>query len=84
MAGHPEITVIAAYETGTKISDALRDAKAAPALMVQNLTEAVTQAQKTTPENGIILLSPAAPSYDAFQNFEVRGEKFRMLFKAAD
>lgn len=29
--------------------------------------------------NTVILLSPAAPSYDAFKNFEERGEKFKTL-----
>ena len=28
---------------------------------------------------GVILLSPAAPSYDHFRNFEERGERFREL-----
>ena len=30
-----------------------------------------------TPQGGVVLLSPAAASYDAFKNFEVRGDFFR-------
>ena len=30
-----------------------------------------------TPQGGVVLLSPAAASYDAFKNFEHRGDFFR-------
>ena len=30
-----------------------------------------------TPQGGVVLLSPAAASYDAFKNFEVRGDFYR-------
>ncbi|MBL4800537.1 MAG: UDP-N-acetylmuramoyl-L-alanine--D-glutamate ligase [Emcibacter sp.] len=80
-ADHPKITVITLYETGDRISTALRDAGAMSVLTVHDLTDAVRKSQEVTPDGGIILLSPAAPSYDAFQNFEARGEKFRALYK---
>lgn len=74
---HPEITMIAAYETGPKISRALGSISFVKG--VNDLGEAVALAQKITPKDGIILLSPAAPSYDAFLNFEDRGRKFKAL-----
>lgn len=41
--------------------------------------DAVLFALKRTQPGGICLLSPAASSYDAFKNFEERGEKFRQI-----
>jgi UDP-N-acetylmuramoylalanine--D-glutamate ligase len=32
-----------------------------------------------TPANGIVLLSPAAASYNQFKNFEERGSYFKQL-----
>ncbi|MGA9573168.1 MAG: UDP-N-acetylmuramoyl-L-alanine--D-glutamate ligase [Lysobacterales bacterium] len=44
---------------------------------VTGLKEAVLQAEKLVPENGCILLSPGAPSFPHFRDFEDRGEQFR-------
>ncbi len=51
-------------------------------LHASGLEEAFALAVKTTPEDGIVLLSPAAASYDAFRNFEERGRCFKSLVKA--
>ena len=40
-------------------------------------TKIVPWCAEYTPEGGVVLLSPAAASYDAFKNFEVRGDFFR-------
>jgi UDP-N-acetylmuramoylalanine--D-glutamate ligase len=40
------------------------------------LEDAVTKAKEITPKGGYIVLSPAAPSYDAFKDFEERGDLF--------
>lgn len=78
ITAHPDIKVITAYSTGPRIAKALGD-KAS--LSARNLKDAIEQAQKITPKGGIILLSPAAPSYDAFKNFEMRGDNFKNLIK---
>lgn len=44
---------------------------------VDNLEEAVLLAKKVTKKNTICLLSPAAPSYDKFKNYQEKGDKFR-------
>ena len=41
-----------------------------------DLDAAVARAAALTPKNGTVLLSPAAPSYGRFRNFEERGDAF--------
>jgi UDP-N-acetylmuramoylalanine--D-glutamate ligase len=48
---------------------------------VVNLEEAFEIIEKVTPKGGVCLLSPAAASYDEFNNFEHRGDVFRQLAK---
>ena len=43
---------------------------------VQNIKEAVALAKQITPKGGVVLLSPAAPSYNQYKNFEARGDDF--------
>lgn len=46
---------------------------------VETLEEAVAVAQRTARPGDVVLLSPACTSYDAYENFERRGEHFRSL-----
>ncbi len=79
---HPGLKIIVAYETGPKILAALNKIDPpASVIQVENLQDAVAVARKITPDGGIIMLSPAAPSYDAFRNFEQRGDSFRLFGK---
>ena len=72
------IIVITAYETGTDLHHALsKDAPNVALFSASNLTQAQKIAAEQTDEGGLILLSPAAPSYDAFKNFEERGDLFK-------
>jgi len=80
LAQHPINALITAYETGEEIQNKLRQhCPGLPLYKVENLEKAVHKAKEITPEGGIILMSPAAPSYDAFKNFEERGNKFKKL-----
>ncbi len=49
--------------------------------MAASFDEAVAHAAEYTPPGRICLLSPAAPSYDAFPNFEARGNRFKELIR---
>lgn len=48
---------------------------------VDSLKEAVELAKRYTKKGKICLLSPAAPSYNAFKNFEEKGTKYKELVK---
>ena len=49
--------------------------------VVQRLEEAVSLAAQVVGPNSVVLLSPGGTSYDAYKNFEERGEHFRRLVK---
>lgn len=49
---------------------------------VQTIKEAVALAKEVTPKGGVVLLSPAAPSYNQYKNFEARGNDFEIAIKA--
>ncbi len=46
-------------------------------LIEDDYTRIVPWCAEHTPQGGVVLLSPAAASYDAFRNFEHRGDFFR-------
>ena len=48
---------------------------------VSDMCEAVKLAHKKTPKGGVVLMSPGAPSYNQYKNFEERGADFIKLVK---
>ena len=79
--------VITLPDCGMKIAGALekmrRGSPHFPLLVnAGSLSEAVSEAARITPAQGVVLLSPAAPSYGRFRNFEERGEEFERLVRA--
>jgi len=55
--------------------------KAPNCAVVQRLDEAVELAARVAGSNSVILLSPGGTSFDAYQDFEERGEHFRQLVR---
>ena len=49
---------------------------------VATMTEAVRIARDMASEGNVVLLSPACTSFDAYANFEQRGEEFRRMVRA--
>ena len=66
-------------ETGYVIYDSLKGSK--NVFKVKTLKEAVKISKEITEKNKICLLSPAASSYNAFKNFEEKGNLFQKLVK---
>ncbi|HEU5181749.1 MAG TPA: UDP-N-acetylmuramoyl-L-alanine--D-glutamate ligase [Candidatus Polarisedimenticolia bacterium] len=52
---------------------------AGPRVSVATLREAVHQARRLAPAGGVVLLAPGCASFDAYRNFEERGEDFRRI-----
>jgi UDP-N-acetylmuramoylalanine--D-glutamate ligase len=80
------VTVIGVPTTGPRLLDAAGRAGALDARTIQahDLEEAVALARSMAQPGGVVLLSPAAPSYDNYRDFEQRGEHFRTLALAED
>ncbi|TSC56396.1 MAG: UDP-N-acetylmuramoylalanine--D-glutamate ligase [Parcubacteria group bacterium Gr01-1014_18] len=83
LVDHAIHAVVTMPDSGPKIAAAIRaelgrQKKTSPIVEEStDLTDAVKRAQRLTPKGGVILLSPAAPSYGRFKNFEERGEQFK-------
>ncbi|MDI6870463.1 MAG: UDP-N-acetylmuramoyl-L-alanine--D-glutamate ligase [Bacillota bacterium] len=73
--------------TAALIEQAIRRAAAEsnreipPLIRVGSLAEAVAEAARRAEPGDVVLLSPACASYDMFQNFEERGQRFRELVR---
>ena len=66
--------VICLGVSGERICAAVRAAGGRPeAALARSMAEAVALARQATPAGGVVLLSPAAPSYGYYRDFAERG-----------
>jgi len=74
------IAVILLPDTGRRIADEMHGREWPFEIVpVDDLTQAVQEAMARVPRNGVVMLSPAAPSFGQFRDFEDRGDKFKEL-----
>jgi UDP-N-acetylmuramoylalanine--D-glutamate ligase len=78
-----EITVIGLPDSGPRILAELAGLDAVRTEEAEDLPAAVRLARKLTGEGGVVLLSPAAPSYGRYRNFEHRSEAFVEAIRAS-
>ena len=77
LAGGAARMVICLGASGERIYDTLQAIARAPeTALARSMTEAVALARQTTPAGGVVLLSPAAPSYGYYRDFAERGRDF--------
>jgi UDP-N-acetylmuramoylalanine--D-glutamate ligase len=82
LAGGAARTVICFGESGARIQAALcnalehRKGHACDIYRASTMSDAVAHAKMATPQGGVVLLSPAAPSYGYYANFIERGRDF--------
>jgi UDP-N-acetylmuramoylalanine-D-glutamate ligase len=73
--------VVGLPTTGARLVAAARTAgvPAARAIVTDGMEEAVLRARGLAGLGSVVLLSPAAPSYDYYRDLEERGAEFRIL-----
>jgi UDP-N-acetylmuramoylalanine--D-glutamate ligase len=81
---HSGASLIGVPTTGSRLVAAVRGAGvAAPrASEAADLEQAVATARSQARAGAVVLLSPAAPSFDHYRDFEERGERFSALARA--
>lgn len=77
----PPASVVAIGANGLRIADLLERDGVPPFALerVASLADAVTAARRSVPIGGVVLLSPGAPSFDAFRDYAERGRAFAAL-----
>jgi UDP-N-acetylmuramoylalanine--D-glutamate ligase len=78
-------SVIALGETGPRLLAAARAAGVPAAALheARDMEAAVGAARRIARPGAVVVLSPAAPSYDGYVNFEARGACFRRLVESS-
>ncbi|GAV21773.1 UDP-N-acetylmuramoyl-L-alanine--D-glutamate ligase [Carboxydothermus pertinax] len=71
--------VVLVGECREEIREALKSVGYDKYLLAQDFEEAVTKAKELAKPGDVVLLSPAAASWDMFRNYEERGELFKKL-----
>lgn len=79
----PPTVVIVLGEAGQRIGEAV--SRRSPELLqipVASMRDAVSEARQALGSGGVILLSPGAPSFDMYKNWEERSADFTALVRA--
>ncbi len=76
-------TLIGIPDSGPAILDTVKDLPGVTTVIAEDLVEAVRLSRAHTPPDGVVLLSPAAPSYGRFDNWQHRSRVFREAITAS-
>ncbi len=79
VAEHPPIGIVTQGANGTRIRHALEDAAASASTLLEQcagVESAVARARALLDGEGTVLLSPGAPSFDAYRDYADRGMHF--------
>ncbi len=79
IAKNAPVAVICLGPSGERIYDLIKASCPEIVFKAQSMEEAVEQARSRAPQGGVILLSPAAPSYGMFKDFTQRGAAFAKI-----
>lgn len=75
--GSDASAIVGGEDATTRPATSTPPAPAAHLLEAADLDDAVALARRVTPDGGIVLLSPAAPSYGLYRDFADKAEHFR-------
>lgn len=74
---NPIKNIVFVGAAGRRVYSATQPLSHSVTLIEDDYTKIVPWCAEHTPQGGVVLLSPAAASYDAFKNFEVRGDFYK-------
>jgi UDP-N-acetylmuramoylalanine--D-glutamate ligase len=82
------VRVVTVPDTGARLAADIRAAAeragvAAPVTETASLDDAVAEALRTAPRGGVVLLSPGAPSYNRYRNYEELARTYEQILLAA-
>jgi UDP-N-acetylmuramoylalanine--D-glutamate ligase len=81
IAARTRLTVLITMgEAGQRIGEAVtRRSSDIPQIRVTSMRAAVTEARSALSDGGVVLLSPAAPSFDQYKNWKERSDDFTAI-----
>jgi len=82
MRSHPPAAIVTMGQNGPRIHALLEPVAAAAGFMLlaaEDLAQAVAQARAALGGDGVVLLSPGAPSFGAYRDYTERGRHFAQL-----
>jgi UDP-N-acetylmuramoylalanine--D-glutamate ligase len=76
------LTLVAIPDSGEHILDVVGDLPGVRREVAEDLPAAVRRCRELVPPGGVVLLSPAAPSYGRYDNYEARAKAFIAAIEA--